>query len=102
MLGKMSRGSTQPSQSERSLEVTFRGVRYAICSPQQLEAISQITKLELINMGVPPELVDEKAKSLMDQRGITTMNVLLDRMTPEEKEEILYRYRYGGMWRSNP
>lgn len=101
MLGKMTRGSAQPQQAERSLEIVFRGVKYAICSARQLEDLSQVTKLELISMGVPPELVDSKAKSLMEQRGITTMNSLLEKMTPEEKEEMLNRYRYGGMWRMN-
>ena len=101
MLGKMTRGSSQPQKTERSLEVFFRGVRYVICSTQQLEDISQITKLELLNMGTPTELVDDKAKSMMDQRGITTMGRLLAMMTPDEKEEMLNRYRYGGMWRTS-
>jgi hypothetical protein len=102
MLGKVTGSPNQPTRTGRLVEVMFRGKTYVIYSPQQFESCLQIAKVELINLGIPDELVEDKAKSLMEERGVTTMESLLARMTPEEKEEINNRYRYGGLWKSNP
>jgi len=102
MLGKVTGNPQQPNRRGRVVEVRFRGKIYKILSKKQFEDVTQIAKLELINVGVPAELIDSKAQESVEEKGFATMASLLDRATPEEKEEISNLYRFGGVWRSNP
>lgn len=102
MLGKVTGNPMQPNRQGRVIEVRFRGKMYKVLSKKQFEDVTQITKLELLTKGVPAEVVDSKAIEVVEEKGFSTMALLLGRATPEEKEEITNLYRFGGIWRSNP
>ena len=79
---------------------TRRGREYTIYSNQQLDYCLQIIKFELASSGVPAEMIEAKAEEKLEERGLSSMDRLVARMTSEEKEEMQNRYRNGGMWRS--
>jgi len=99
MLGKVTSPSSSSQSRPRVIKVAIRGREYTIYSNQQLDYCLQIIKFELASSGVPAEMIEAKAEEKLEERGLSSMDRLFARMTPEEKEEMQNRYRYGGMWR---
>lgn len=101
-----SHSNFKPDVKGMTLTVTLHGKQYVACDKQQMHAIMQMGKQRVAleaaenNETLTPEEEAKRLEAWQENCGFATVEWLLSKMSPQERERWKASYRFSGIHRS--
>ena len=104
----MNNSNPNVRDSELQLSITFQGKTYAICDSmqyknlvtQEMEKAAFELASEQQDHYPDEDQIRKRAEAKVDDRGFATLDMILSRMTPQQREEWKQSYRFTPITRT--